>query len=191
MPVDNRATTADLLAAIAEFDPTADAELTALAALVSAANKLPYFTGSGTAALTDLSAFARTLLDDADAATARATLGVTTGGGGLSYTDHGNAGATEDIAFTPASEHHHRLVLDANCTITFSGATAGVAAAVEVEVIQDATGSRTITWPASVKWPNGQAQPITATANGRDRLRFVTRDGGTTIDGITVAVAFG
>lgn len=52
-----------------------DATLTALAAQVTAANQMIYSTGVDSFAMAALTAFARTLLDDADAATARATLG--------------------------------------------------------------------------------------------------------------------
>lgn len=53
-----------------------DTDLTAIAALVSAADRLPYATGAGTWDLATFTAFARTLVADADAASARATLGV-------------------------------------------------------------------------------------------------------------------
>jgi len=61
--------------ALSAFQPTS-ASLKALQALAPAADQLGYFTGANAAALTPLTAFMRTLLDDVDAAAALATLDI-------------------------------------------------------------------------------------------------------------------
>lgn len=63
---------------IAIQESLANANLQALGALSSAPDTMPYFTGSGTAAVTSISTVARNLLDDTTAAAMRATLGVPT-----------------------------------------------------------------------------------------------------------------
>lgn len=56
-----------------------DAELTALAGLVSAADKLPYFTGSGTASLADLTTYGRSVIAVANEAALKALVNLETG----------------------------------------------------------------------------------------------------------------
>lgn len=59
-----------------------------------------------------------------------------------------------------------------NATLTFSNAPkAGTL--VIITIIQDGTGSRTITWPASVKWSGGTAPTLTTTASKRDVFAFM------------------
>jgi len=66
------------------------------------------------------------------------------------------------------------LTLTGNCTFTFPTATAGQSFMMFLK--QDATGSRTVTWPAAVKWPSSTAPTITATASKGDKFVF-TADG--------------
>lgn len=83
------------------------------------------------------------------------------------------------------------VTLSANTTFTFSNpAASGKASSLTLILIQDATGSRIVTWPASVKWAGGTAPTLTTTANRADLLTFITYDGGTNWFGFTAGQDF-
>lgn len=96
-----------------------DAELLALAGVTSAADRLFYFTGSGTGALATFTTFGRSLVDDADAATARTTLGLssvaTATPAALTKTDDTNVTLT--LGGTPATA----LLQAASITVGWTG----------------------------------------------------------------------
>lgn len=83
-----------------------------------------------------------------------------------------NTSTAYTIALTSATVQI--LTLTGNCTFTFPTVAAGKSFTLLLK--QDATGSRTVTWPATVKWPGGTAPTITSTASKLDKYVF-TSDG--------------
>jgi len=79
-----------------------DADLDAIAGLTSAANKGIQFTGSGSAGTYDLTAAGKALLDDADAAAQRTTLGLGTAATLTAGTSANNAVQLDGSAKLPA-----------------------------------------------------------------------------------------
>lgn len=106
-----------------------DADLAAIAALVSAADRVPYATGAGTWAIATLTAYARTVLAAATAGAARVTLGKVLPRYGLlaSLTAMNLNSAGSDNAMTvEATRYRIDKVTFDNASINLTTATAGV-----------------------------------------------------------------
>ena len=105
------------------------------------------------------------------------------GSGGVTFpitptiNDHGNVGTvTEDIDLSASTGHVHKLTLTGNPTLTFSNPpTSGTQMEFEIEFIQDATGNRSVTHPASVI----ETVSIAKTAETTTIVTYRTNDGGT------------
>jgi len=67
------------------------------------------------------------------------------------------------------------ITLTGNCVYTFPTPVAGKS--FTLVHLQDATGSRTVTWPATVDWPSATAPTLTATALRGDKFVFTAISG--------------
>ena len=100
------------------------------------------------------------------------------------------SGATETLDLE--SGNVFDLTLTANCTITLSNPPAsGTSGSFTLILRQDGTGSRTVTWPASVDWASATAPTLTTDASAVDVLTFMTVDGGTVWLGFVAGQALG
>lgn len=117
----------------------ADATLTALAGLATGADKFPYSTGTDAFSQADLTAAARTVLDDANVGAMRATLGgvMTHRTGGVAYYCQVCSGTTNNQAdtlnvlfaapwFAPTSLPYDRILIVATATVSNAVARLGI-----------------------------------------------------------------
>ena len=92
----------------------------------------------------------------------------------------------------PANANLFIVDLRANATFVFSpvaDAADGVLS-FTVMLVQDATGSRTVTWPSSVDWGTTGAPTLTTTASKADVVTLITVNGGRTWMGFLSAKGF-
>jgi hypothetical protein len=99
------------------------------------------------------------------------------GAGQRGYTDHGSAGATEDVSFITA---HHRIVLSANLTIDFTGAVSGDSYWTVVDFVGDGA-PRTVGYTGSTVTWVGDALDHSGTLDEVVTVVYRTTDGGTNV----------
>ena len=99
------------------------------------------------------------------------------------YTEHevANAAATGTFSLDCGAANFFDLTLTGNITISPTNVPPATRVwSGSIAAKQDATGGRTITWPAGTKYAGGVVPPATTTANALDIWSIMTYDGGTT-----------
>ena len=184
-----------------------DPGLDSISNLTTAADKMIYTTGADTYAVTPITAFGRSILDDADAAAVRTTLGLGTMATAATTNYAALAGATFTGAVTYDAALYEKTVaavlsngdatatLDASAgnnftlaigsanitSVVFSNLPASKTFFFSIKITQHASTPRTITWPAPFKWATNTAMSLSTAANKVDVAVGFTADQGSTI----------
>lgn len=90
-------------------------------------------------------------------------------------------GAT--ITFSLAAGPIHTVTLGGNRTLALSNSATGKVFV--LRLLQDGTGSRTVTWFSTIKWAGGSAPTLTTTASKADAFGFICT-GSNTYDGFII-----
>jgi hypothetical protein len=78
---------------------------------------------------------------------------------------------TTDSTINWSSGNEHKITLGANIVLSFSNGVTG--GRYVLLVVQDSTGSRTVTWTTSVKWGNAGVSTLSTTASKVDLFTFL------------------
>lgn len=155
--------------------------------LTAAANTLLGAVTTGNVVEITCTSAGRALLDDADAATQRTTLGLGTSDrpsfAGLDANGYvtGNVTAVAALDINCTLGNYFTKTINANSTFTFSNAPSAKSYSFTLELTQT---SGAVTWPTAVKWPGGVTPSLTT---GFTHLfMFVTDDAGTTWRGASL-----
>ncbi len=81
------------------------------------------------------------------------------------------------VTFDLSASDLHNVTLGGNRTLALSNANTGQV--FTIVLVQDATGSRTVTWFSTIKWAGGTAPTLTTTAGKADAFTFICYGTGT------------
>lgn len=101
-----------------------------------------------------------------------------------------NSGTAYNIAAPLHNERRLKLTLTGSPTVTMSGGTAAEVCSVQLHLIQDATGSRTVTWPGNLDWGVAGAPVLSIVAAKIDVVYLTTDDGGLAWQGALVGSGY-
>jgi len=92
------------------------------------------------------------------------------------------------ITFDMTSSNLHTVTLGGNRTLAVSNVSVGQW--FYIRLLQDGSGSRTVTWFSTIKWPGATAPTLTTTANRVDSFAFFCTSSGN-YDGYIVGINLG